>query len=170
VANFDAVVVLVLAALGLAATALTILGAGRELRPDRRFRRRIAAQARARLKGAWVIPDQRPLAFCAGLLRANIYISTGLVAQLDEVSLDAVLAREAYHAHRRDPLRVAGGRALARGCSSFPGSPSSSVATRPSPSPALTRCRSTRRPSTARAGAGDARFRGLHCRRGRDCP
>lgn len=53
-----------------------------------------------------VIDDPTLLAFCAGLLRPRVYVSTGAIHGLDEAELDAVLAHEAHHAARRDPLRL----------------------------------------------------------------
>jgi Zn-dependent protease with chaperone function len=47
-----------------------------------------------------------PRAFCAGLLRPRIYLSTGALSVLSSDELDAVLAHEAHHARVRDPLRV----------------------------------------------------------------
>ena len=61
---------------------------------------------------AGVFRDPRPQAFCVGLLRPRIYLSTGTVDILDERELDAVLAHEAHHAARRDPLRVLVARVL----------------------------------------------------------
>jgi Zn-dependent protease with chaperone function len=43
-------------------------------------------------------------AFCAGLFRPCVYV-TATTAQLNAIELDAVLAHEAAHARRRDPLR-----------------------------------------------------------------
>jgi Zn-dependent protease with chaperone function len=43
-------------------------------------------------------------AFCAGLLRPCVYVTTA-TARLSAHELDAVLAHEAAHARRRDPLR-----------------------------------------------------------------
>jgi Zn-dependent protease with chaperone function len=43
-------------------------------------------------------------AFCAGLLRPRVYVTTG-TARLSTNELDAVLAHEAAHARRRDPVR-----------------------------------------------------------------
>ncbi|MGH3677238.1 MAG: M56 family metallopeptidase [Mycobacterium sp.] len=43
-------------------------------------------------------------AFCAGLLRPYVYITIA-TAKLNTTELDAVLAHEAAHARRRDPLR-----------------------------------------------------------------
>ena len=44
-------------------------------------------------------------AFCAGLLRPCVYVTTATAQQLIANELDAVLAHEAAHARRRDPLR-----------------------------------------------------------------
>ena len=75
----------------------------------------------ARIDDALVIRDERPHAFCAGLLRPQVYVSTGAVAMLDEATLEAVLAHERHHARRRDPLRLAAGRVLARSVFFVPG-------------------------------------------------
>jgi Zn-dependent protease with chaperone function len=114
VANLDAWIVLAMAMGGLAVGALMIWGAIREFAAARAFERRLAAQARSHVKGASVIPDERPHAFCAGLMNPRVYISSGAVVLLDEAALSAVLAHEAHHARRRDPLRLAVGRVLAR--------------------------------------------------------
>ncbi|WP_217913824.1 M56 family metallopeptidase [Miltoncostaea marina] len=45
------------------------------------------------------------LAFCAGLLWPRVVVSTGLVGSLGPDALEALLAHEATHARRRDPLR-----------------------------------------------------------------
>ena len=66
------------------------------------------------LGGAVLIADAHPRAFCAGLLRPRVYVSTGAVALLDDAALSAVLAHERQHARRHDPLRLAVGRVLAR--------------------------------------------------------
>jgi hypothetical protein len=59
-----------------------------------------------------VVPNARPLAFCAGLLRPRVYVSTGSLARLTEAELAAVVAHEAHHAARRDPLRILVARAI----------------------------------------------------------
>ena len=66
------------------------------------------------MHGALVIADVQPRAFCAGLLRPRVYVSTGALALLDDAALSAVLAHERHHARRHDPLRLAAGRVLAR--------------------------------------------------------
>lgn len=52
-----------------------------------------------------------PLAFCHGLLRPRICLSTGMVAVLTAEELTALLWHERYHLERRDPLKVALGGA-----------------------------------------------------------
>ena len=120
-ANLDAVVILVLAGVGLVAVAMTILGSVRELVADRSFQRGLAASAPRPLNDALVIDDERPNAFCAGLFHPRVYVSSGAVALLDESALDAVLAHEAHHARCHDPLRLAAGRVLARALFFVPG-------------------------------------------------
>jgi Zn-dependent protease with chaperone function len=52
-------------------------------------------------------------AFCAGLLRPRVFVTSGMVAALADEELDAVLVHEAEHARRHDPLRRLAGRAAA---------------------------------------------------------
>lgn len=120
-ANVEAIVVLFLAAVGLATIALAIEGAVREVGACRRFQRSLAAQDYQHLHGAFLITDRQPRAFCVGLLRPRVYFSTGAIAVLDDGALRAVLAHELHHAHRHDPLRLAVGRVLARALFFLPG-------------------------------------------------
>jgi len=53
-----------------------------------------------------VLAAAAPLAFCAGLLRPRIYLSTGLLNTLDDRELQAVLLHEDHHRRHRDPLRT----------------------------------------------------------------
>ena len=111
----------VLLVLGLALLSLTVIGRAVRsgLRAVRAGRMYLAGLSRAGELGgptpAQVIRDTRPMAFCAGLCRPGIYISTGAIDTLDEDELDAVLAHEAHHAARRDPLRLLVAQALADG-------------------------------------------------------
>jgi Zn-dependent protease with chaperone function len=73
------------------------------------------------VKTALVIDDGHPRAFCAGLLRPRVYVTTGALAILDERALEAVLTHERHHARRRDPLRLAASRILARALFFLPG-------------------------------------------------
>jgi Zn-dependent protease with chaperone function len=113
-ANVDAIVIVLLAALGLVVTARAVAGAAREVRASRRFHRFLSGQQPQGLHDALLIDDAQPRAFCAGLLRPRVYVSTSALALLDDAALSAVLAHERHHAHRRDPLRLAAGRVLAR--------------------------------------------------------
>ncbi len=121
-ANFAAVAVVFLALLGFAVTMLTMLGAVRELAASIRFGRRMRASDPGLVdEDAFVFADERPRAFCAGLLRPRVYVSSGAVAILDEPALHAVVLHERHHARRRDPLRLATGRVLARALFFIPG-------------------------------------------------
>jgi Zn-dependent protease with chaperone function len=51
--------------------------------------------------------------FCLGWWRPRIWLTSGLVTTLTDAELNAVLAHEAHHLRRRDPLRLAIGRAIA---------------------------------------------------------
>jgi Zn-dependent protease with chaperone function len=111
-ANLAAVVVVVLAAVGLAVIALMIAAIVRELAADRRLRRSLNARASREMDGAWMIDDARPRAFCAGLLTPRVYVSSGAVGGLDAAALRAVLEHERHHVRRYDPLRLACGRVI----------------------------------------------------------
>ena len=59
---------------------------------------------RARARGRW--------RSAPGLLRPRVYVSTGALERLGEAELAAVVAHEAHHAARRDPLRILVARAI----------------------------------------------------------
>lgn len=92
-----------LATLGLAARAVM-----RRVRAQRRFARTVQVVDRLDVDGVQiaVVEDDRPQAFCAGLLRPDVYLSTGALVALDDAELRAVVAHERHHRTRRDPLRV----------------------------------------------------------------
>ena len=113
-ANAGAIIVLALALLGGIVTAIAICAIVSELRAARRLARRLARLHPAPRDGVFVIDDERPEAFCAGLLRPRVYITTAALALLDAPALGAVLAHERHHADRRDPLRLAASRVTAR--------------------------------------------------------
>jgi Zn-dependent protease with chaperone function len=121
VANAGAIVVTVLAALGLLMTGAAAWRLVGELLADRSFRRALAGSSPAPFDGAWVITGDRPQAFCAGLLRPRVYFSTGALELLNAPALAAVFAHERHHAIRHDPLRLACGRVLAAGLFFIPG-------------------------------------------------
>lgn len=63
---------------------------------------------RLNLAGSLVVVAGRvPFSFCYGFWRPRICLSLGLVELLTEAELEAVLRHEAYHLHRREPLRMA---------------------------------------------------------------
>jgi Zn-dependent protease with chaperone function len=121
VANLAAIVVVALALLGAIVVVTVIARTTRELNSTRRFARRLAAGHQGVVKDAFVIDDARPQAFCVGLLRPQVYMTTGALAILDDEALDAVLSHERHHARRRDPLRFAASRVLARSLFFLPG-------------------------------------------------
>ena len=61
------------------------------------------------------IVSEAPFAVTAGLWRPQVYVTTGLLQLLDSTSRRAVLAHEAAHVRRRDPLM----KLLAELCSAF---------------------------------------------------
>ena len=62
-----------------------------------------------------VVPGDRPLAFCAGLIRPRVRVSYAALSDLDPVQLRAIVAHELAHVRRRDPLRLAVAQAVADG-------------------------------------------------------
>jgi len=110
------VLVLILGSVALATLVLSVRAVLRQLRAGRRFERGL--QLRGPLPGvprAHVIADDAPQAFCIGLLRPRIYVSRAALELLGDDERAAVLAHEAHHARRRDPLRLLVARALAEG-------------------------------------------------------
>ncbi|MGH2797814.1 MAG: M56 family metallopeptidase [Thermoleophilaceae bacterium] len=116
--------VLVLA-LTSASLALGALKAGQTLRRTRRVLALhrpmatppgLATAARAAgLSDAVVcFADPRPSAYCRGLLRPEVWISSGALSVLKPRELEAVLRHEAFHRRQRDPLRILLGRVLSQ--------------------------------------------------------
>jgi len=109
--------VLSLSSLSVAVLALTLRSAVRQLRRRHRFVRGLRVVGRADIEGcpALVIDDERARAFCTGLWRPRVYLTRGTLDLLPADQLAAVVAHEAHHARRRDPLRLFVARALADG-------------------------------------------------------
>lgn len=61
-----------------------------------------------------VLPTSDPVAYTTGLIRPTTVLSTGLLAELDDRSVTAVLAHESAHAHRGHMLVLFGARVLER--------------------------------------------------------
>jgi len=110
-ASIASVTGLGLGSLAVAVLMLAARSATRQLRASRRFLRTLTISG-AGPDGAVRFEDARPLAFCAGLLRPRVYLSTGAIRALSMEELDAVMAHEAHHARLRDPLRVLIARVL----------------------------------------------------------
>ncbi len=98
-------------ALGSGAFAVLLLAGRsvvRQLRASRRFVALLTVVGPAPFgpRRTLLFADDAPSAFCAGLLRPRIFVSTGALAALGEGELHAVLAHERHHASARDPLRL----------------------------------------------------------------
>jgi Zn-dependent protease with chaperone function len=113
-ANAGAVILVAFAVLGAMVTAGALSAIGSEVRKARRLARWLARLRPVLHEDVFVIDDERPESFCAGLVRPRVYITTGALAILDEPGRHAVLEHERHHARRRDPLRLATSRVIAR--------------------------------------------------------
>lgn len=133
-ANAAALVVLALAAIGLIVAARGVGSAIREATASRRFTRGLAAGRPGQLKDALLLDDEQPHAFCAGLFRPQVYVTTGAAAILDEQALEAVLVHERHHARRRDPCALRQVGSSGTRSSSSQGYAGSAADTRCSPS------------------------------------
>jgi len=113
-ASVPAMLVTVLASIGTASGVLALRTIVRHHNAQRRLMRRLDVLDVLRVgrMTAQVFVDVRPQAFCAGLVHPRIYLSSGAVNVLACHELDAILAHEAHHATRRDPLRVLFARVL----------------------------------------------------------
>lgn len=121
-ASLTAVASLALGSFAVAVLLLALRSAFGQLRASRRFLRGLGPLATATgPHGARVYEGSAPQAFCTGLLRPRVYVSTGALAQLSREELDAVLAHEAHHARLRDPLRVLFARVLSDALFFLPG-------------------------------------------------
>jgi Zn-dependent protease with chaperone function len=114
------VAVLVVAALGAATWIARVtwlaIGAARQVAALPRLPTPDALAAAAGRSGvgeAICLDDPASSAFCAGLLRPRVYVTSGMVTALADEELAAVLVHEAEHARRRDPLRRLSARAAA---------------------------------------------------------
>jgi Zn-dependent protease with chaperone function len=98
------VATLALGSLSLAVVLATVGSLWRQWRHSRAFVHRLGVVRED--GGVRVFVADRPMAFCAGLLRPRVHVSTGTIAMLSEAELAAVVAHERHHARRRDPLRL----------------------------------------------------------------
>ena len=102
------VVALVLGIGAFAVLALAARSAARQLAASRRYLRSldVVGPTPCETPRTFVYRDDSPQAFCAGLLRPRIFVSTATLSALTTDELEAVLAHERHHAHCRDPLRL----------------------------------------------------------------
>jgi len=73
----------------------------------------VAAQRVGIVARTRCVADPRPFAYCSGLLRPQVWISTGALARLRDDELEAVLRHEGYHLRHRDPAGILVARFLA---------------------------------------------------------
>lgn len=121
--------------LAVTTSVVTLVVLGRQVRATRRARRRLVARglpvplaleqgalAAGVRPGRLLIVDEgaHSYAFCLGVLRPLVVVSSAVFATLDNEQVAAVLAHEAHHARGRDPAKVAVARALAKGFSFVP--------------------------------------------------
>jgi hypothetical protein len=108
------VLLLGIGSLGVATVVLGVRAAVRQVSTGRRFERGLVLLGPVpSMPRAHVIDDDAPQAFCIGLLHPRIYVSHAALGLLGGDELAAVLAHEAHHARRRDPLRLLVVRTLA---------------------------------------------------------
>jgi BlaR1 peptidase M56 len=100
--------VLVLTGIGLAVLALAIRSTVRHYRAQRAVLSALPVQYATVYRGAplTVFAHERPEAFCAGLLRPRVYLSSAAVETVDDYELAVVIEHESHHCRRRDPLRI----------------------------------------------------------------
>jgi Zn-dependent protease with chaperone function len=108
---------------GLAVAATVLVGAGRAGAGLRRLLRaagrpvpgpvRAAAEPLGVAGRVRMVAAAEPFAVTYGVWRPRVLLSTGLLAALDRAELAAVLAHEACHLRRRDPLGLLAARVLA---------------------------------------------------------
>lgn len=117
--------VVLMLAVGCAVGARAAAALWRELRSDRALRRALHVLRRERRAGVSfrVVEDGAPQAFCVGILRPRIYVSTAALEALSAAELRGVLVHERHHRRRRDPLRLAFLRVLEHALPFLPGLP-----------------------------------------------
>ncbi len=100
--------VLALSGIGLAVLGLAVRSAVRHYRAQRRVLSRLPAQRETVYGGArvTVFTHEAPEAFCAGLLRPRVYLSSAALGTVERGELAAVIEHETHHCRRRDPLRI----------------------------------------------------------------
>lgn len=114
--DLASLLVLALTVVSVAAVTMSIRSASRQLRVTRRHRQRLLVVGRVPdAPHVRLVADAAPAAFCAGWLRPSVFLSTGALGALSLDERTAVLAHEAHHVRRRDPLRLLVARSLGDG-------------------------------------------------------
>lgn len=100
--------VLALAGIGLSVLGLAVRSMVRQCRAQRRVLSRLPVQYETAYRGTpvTVFAHESPEAFCAGLLRPRVYLSSAALQTVEDRELSAVIEHETHHCHRRDPLRI----------------------------------------------------------------
>ena len=100
--------VLVLTGIGLAVLTLAIRSTVRHYRSQRAVLSSLPVQYATVYRGAplRVFAHERPEAFCAGLLRPRVYLSSASLQRVEDSELAVVIEHESHHCRRRDPLRI----------------------------------------------------------------
>lgn len=123
------VTVVILASLivGVAVAARTILETHRRVRPILARTRTARTEVQNMVREVGSDPPEvlevdldEPVCFVHGLVRPAIVISSGLVDELDNRQLRAVLTHELRHVQVRDPLKVVAARGLSAAAFPFP--------------------------------------------------
>jgi Peptidase family M48 len=99
---------LVFAVLDAVVIGRALASALRQVRAQRRFLRELVLLRTEVIDGhpVRVVPGRELAAFCAGLLRPEVYVSEGTLSAAGAAELRAIIAHEAHHRARRDPLRL----------------------------------------------------------------
>lgn len=102
------IAVLALGGFSFAVVAVTVRSGVRRARASRAVVRslRVLERRRVGTTTVHVFAHRSALAFCAGLLRPQVYVSTETLRALTADELEAVIAHEQHHARQHDPLRV----------------------------------------------------------------
>jgi len=101
-------VVLGLGALGSIVVIRALRSVARQLHGYRRFLRalEVVGEHDFGTTRVLLVDGAQPQAFCAGLVRPRIYLTLAARELLPGAQLAAVIAHEAHHQSRRDPLRI----------------------------------------------------------------
>src|SRR4051794_28441935 len=117
----ETVIAVMTGSLALASLVEGAASAARQIRRHRRLVGLLPREAAKQHDAVVVFEDARPLAFCAGLLRPRVFVSTGAARRWSEKELTAVIDHERHHARARDCVRLLIGRAIADALFYVPG-------------------------------------------------